>query len=156
MVYSSVLNSSKHAVHAPFKSPADVYPCVRMRRLISFSFSSHLKSEVRSLLGFITGESPVDTDDCCLDLFRIRHKFNYVKCCEKSLYISTSPHAQYSRQPKLLLYVYGCDVMTQRHARISRGNPPVPLELKSLLQANRFESSYGKQIVLTTGRICFF
>jgi len=38
------------------------------------------------------------------------------------------------------------DVITQRHARISRGNPPVPLKLKTLLQAYRFESSYGKQI----------
>jgi len=31
--------------------------------------------------------------------------------------------------------------MTQRHAQISCGNPPVPLELKTLLQAYRFESS---------------
>jgi len=34
--------------------------------------------------------------------------------------------------------------MTQRHARISRANPPVPLELKTLLQAyhlNRAKAS---------------
>jgi len=29
--------------------------------------------------------------------------------------------------------------MTQRHAQISRGNPPVPLELKTSLQAYCFE-----------------
>jgi len=42
--------------------------------------------------------------------------------------------------------------MTQRHAR----NPPVPLELKTLLQTYSFESSYGKQIVLNTGWLCIF
>jgi len=45
--------------------------------------------------------------------------------------------------------------MTQRHAQISRGNPPVTLlELKTLPQANHFDSSYSKQIVLNTGWFC--
>jgi len=43
----------------------------------------------------------------------------------------------------------------QDNARISHGNPTVPLELKTLLQAKGFESIYGKQIVLDTG-LCIF
>jgi len=46
--------------------------------------------------------------------------------------------------------------MTKRHARISRGNPPVPLELKTSLQAYRFELNWGKQRVLNTGWLGIF
>jgi len=46
--------------------------------------------------------------------------------------------------------------MAQRHAQIPCGNPPVSLELKTLLQAYRFKSSYSKQIALNTGWLCIF
>jgi len=35
-------------------------------------------------------------------------------------------------------------------------NPPVPLDLKTLLQAYFFESNYAKQIALNTGWLCIF
>ncbi len=97
-----------------FSKAPPMFKSLCSHETVSFSFSSHLKSEVRSLLGFITAESPVDTDDCCLDLSGC-HKFNYVKCCEKSLYISTSPHAQYSRlaeTPSLCVRVWRNDTKT--------------------------------------------
>ena len=43
-----------------------MYPCFGMGRLQSLFFCS--RSEVRSLLCFTVGESPVVSGDCCLNL----------------------------------------------------------------------------------------
>jgi len=108
--------------------------------LLSLFFCSHSKVRTKKSFAFYSGLI------CCrcwlsFEPFRIRHQvgtFNYIKCCEKRLYPKRHIQHPHTRKPRLH-YVYSCDVMMQRHTQISRGNPPLPQQLKTLL-AYKFTS----------------